>query len=91
MRYIRYNRHKQIFINRSLTGNIKLTLVKKRRLNSSMKRQGELNEKTFEVCPYCNNEVLIDADKSSKCPICTNTISPCTTCDRSIDCCKCNK
>lgn len=35
---------------------------------------------TYELCPHCENEVEIDADRPSKCPVCKKIILPCSTC-----------
>lgn len=43
---------------------------------------------TNELCPHCNNEVEIINDKPSKCPVCGETILPCSMCD--MDKVKCN-
>lgn len=39
-----------------------------------------MSDKTYEVCPHCDNEVKIDANKPSECPECSIVILPCSTC-----------
>ena len=37
--------------------------------------------KITEWCSHCDNEVLIDNDKESTCPVCGARILPCAMCD----------
>lgn len=47
--------------------------------------------KTTELCPYCNNEVELNAEfKAQVCPVCGKVILPCSLCDMDkADCANC--
>lgn len=56
-----------------------LTMIEIKRVNT-----------TAELCPICENEVVIPADYPSNCPECNNTILPCSMCNMDqVDCRKC--
>lgn len=41
-------------------------------------------ENTYELCPYCNNEVElknVHKLKEQECPVCKKHIMPCNLCD----------
>lgn len=43
---------------------------------------------TFEVCPYCDNEVVLKAEfKPQICPECKKVILPCSICPTDYDMC----
>lgn len=48
-------------------------------------------EHTYELCPICGNEVMLNADfKIQKCPVCGGDIKPCSLCEMDIvDCNHC--
>lgn len=52
-------------------------------------RNIELEEVTIELCPHCNSEVVISAERAVSCPHCEEIISPCSACLKTCDCCDC--
>jgi hypothetical protein len=38
-----------------------------------------------EWCPHCETEVEIPSDKRSKCPVCNESIVPCSVCSGASD------
>lgn len=58
-----------------------------------MFKDGEMSRFDYcdELCPECDNEVIIASDRPSICPKCGNVILPCSMCDMekvscSVDC-----
>ena len=52
------------------------------------KKKSKNAKTTFEICPYCDNEVEIPADLSKlhPCPICGIKIAACSICDKLPHC-----
>lgn len=47
-------------------------------------------EKTYEICPYCGEEVELEAElKVQTCPSCGKRIVTCTMCPDYIECHHC--
>ncbi len=52
------------------------------------------NNKVWELCPHCEEEVELDAVKCKlqRCPNCGRMIKPCSMCDMDkCDCSRCDK